>query len=162
MRLLASLGLASALTTGCLAGTGPEFGDGWPIHSVEVFGAVAFGGRTDTRNDSVHVVLILTNQGVDSARVEHGACSFAVLAEAPGGVTWDNRPPPNTFCIDIGLSVLLGPGESKERAVLQASIGSILADSLPAGLYRFSIFYRQRGGGLCGLEPGEAQLDAAG
>lgn len=166
MRLLPQTALVSLLTTGCLAGTGPDFPDfgaNWPLrsHWVEVFGTVAFGGRTDTRNDSVHVVLTFTNVRGDSARIEFGVCSFAVLAEGPGGVRWDNRPAPNTLCPHVLLVASLGPRESKEHTVLELPARAILADSLPAGVYRFSIFYRDRGGNLRGVEAGEARLSAA-
>ena len=162
MKPLLLTALASVLTSGCVGGTDPgsDFGGDWPFHTVEASGTVAFRGRTDTRNDSVHVVLVLINLGGDSTRVRHGMCSFAVLAEGPESVSWDNRPPPNTVCFDIGLVVQLRPGEAKELTVLQEPVRSILADSLPAGLYRFSIFYRRRDrrDDLRGIEAGEARL----
>ncbi len=128
----------------CSGTTEPDLTELIGDRSLEIPGALDFGARSTLESDTVRVFLRVTNTGNSPGTLLYGCGSFAVLGVGPGGATWDNRIPPGAACIDIGIVLQLGPGETRDVSAFQRSAQEIRTD-FPRGSYRVSVFLRQDG-----------------
>ena len=122
----------------CSSPTEPDLG-GMPIHVVRIYGNLDIQAFTQLQRDTVVVTLVVTNRGTTAGRLEFGACSFAVQGVGSEG-SWDNRLPPNSGCIDIGLGLELNARETNERVVLRASATELRGGRAP-DTYNVTVYY---------------------
>jgi hypothetical protein len=131
--------LLIALAAACSGVTEPNLG-GMPVHHVRLIGELVLTFHADRPADSVRVTVHIRNAGADSARMEFGACSFAVRGVGASGRIWNNALPPNSACPDVGHLMYLGPGETRTRVVYSREVAA-LAQGMPTS-YNVSVFIR--------------------
>lgn len=128
---------------GCGSPTAPG-SDGWPWHSMNVTGQVAFEGRSQLTHDTVEVRLVLSNRGSAGAEIKFGVCAFAVEGIGQHGMSWDNHPAQGMACADFALLVTLVPGESRSIPIYRGAASQIRA-AVPSDYYRITIGFREGG-----------------
>jgi hypothetical protein len=88
------------------------------------------------------VFLTLINQGLDSAKMVFGACSFLVEGVSHQGSQLNDPGPAPANCPSIQFRANLAPGEQRDIPLYRQSLAVLRAER-PAGIYFLSIYFRR-------------------
>ena len=126
--------------------------DNWPSMqtSISTSSVLTEGVEetTDSATGALRVSLRFRNTGFDSARVEHGACSFGIRLRAVNGkalmpISWDNR-------VEICTLQLLWfdvPPQSSRDRVVATLMPATLRGTVAPGEYHVYVTWRTLGRG---------------
>lgn len=127
--------------TACRQPAEPDLG-GMPLQSIELIGALRLSSVATVENDSVIVRLLLRNDGLSPSTMEFGLCSFAVRGVG-ASYTWDNRLPVDAGCPDLGISLVVPAGASREHLAFARPVQLLQRSSTPEQ-FSVTVYYRFR------------------
>jgi hypothetical protein len=149
-RTLSCTLIAAAMTLAGCAPMDPAFPPGGLPSPVRVVDGLTYRAETHVMADrptQLHVQATVTNTATSERRVEFPDGCVVLLrayrnAERSGAPSWDQR---NAVACTMAIQVArIAPGRS-ESFETTASAPEILGDSLPAGRYYFTAYFRPAG-----------------
>ena len=148
-----AVSMMGLVAVGCLL-TEPDFG-GMPIHDLSREGEITLSADARYADDTLRVIVRITNTGSTTGTLSTGWCSFAVRGLSVSGEGWDNGDVGN--CPDGGRIYLVNTGQTVE-----ISGWRFVRDwgTLPKpGSYNVTVYYRE-GDDLKGMGAGRVTVPA--
>lgn len=135
-----------------------------PWHSSEAFGPLTFSASAEwagrESEHPIHARLIMRAVGVDTVIFETGVCGLGLRAyrdkELTEPAVWDDRPPPDAACADMGYRYWIAP--SKAETIEVHELASRYASLPPPGHYYFAVVMKGRHGQLRRIPAGEVEV----